>query len=55
MKTFALNQIQAAEDWRPQIERFILSDGIYIVETMPDYNQIDSRIQTIINLRSQAG
>lgn len=53
MKTFTTSQTQAAQEWRPQLERFV-SDGIIIVvETMADYDTLPIIVQDMIALRDQ--
>jgi len=55
MQTFALSQVQAAQDYRPQIERFITSDAIYVIETLADYLSPPDVIQQMITLRNEVG
>lgn len=55
MKTFPINQIQQAQEWRPQLERFITSTTIYVVETPADYASLDPSVQSMISLLKQIG
>lgn len=54
MKTFDLNQIQQAQDYRPQIERFI-TDKIYVIEYIIDYESLPASVKEIRQLLASQG
>lgn len=53
MRTFDISQTQAAQDWRPQLERFIRDGSIIVVETLADYDDLPASVQEMIALREQ--
>lgn len=55
MKTFTLGEIQEAQDWRPQIERFVMTDAIYVVEASSDYAVLPTSVDELIALKEQVG
>jgi hypothetical protein len=55
MQTFELDQIQAAQDHRPQVERFITASAIYVIESMADYDSVPPEVQAAIDLRNEFG
>lgn len=53
MKTYTTAQLQEAQDWRPQIERFVVDGAVYVVETPQDYAELPAVVQAMIDLRNQ--
>lgn len=53
MQTFNVSQTQAAQDWRPQLERFVRDGSIIVVEALADYDDLPAAVQEMIALREQ--
>lgn len=53
MITFELAQVQQAQDHRPQVERFIMTDRIVVIEDDADYRSVPADVQAIIELRNE--
>ena len=54
MKIFTKDKITEAQNYTPQIERFI-DDKIYIIETLGDYDTLPENIKLWRLLMAQSG
>lgn len=44
MKIFDISALQAAQNYTPQIERFMYNSSIYIIEDLSDYDNLPPEV-----------